>query len=59
MSLRIVPSNSIAVKPLVKSVSIPAQMHRLDGSKNYKGVAGPSSLPKHVVEYSKTTHVDA
>ena len=52
VSLRVVPSNSIAANPLVKSVSIPAQMHHLDQSKS---VTGPCSLPKHV-EYS--AHAD-
>ena len=36
VSLRVAPSNCVVAKPLVKSVSIPAQMHRLDKHKNYK-----------------------
>ena len=45
VSLRVVPSNSIAAKPLAKSVSIPARMHHLDESKN---CADSCSLPRHV-----------
>ena len=55
VSLRVVPSNNATAKPLTKSVSIPARMHRLDDSKTFKGVSGPCSLPRHI-EYS--THAD-
>ena len=50
VSLRVAPSSRIVANPLVKrlSVSIPAQMHCLEESKDHEGVASPCGPPGHV-----------